>query len=507
VDVPPVAAPAGDEEAADTETTAQPGERMEVWPPVRPLPEEEDASVYADGRLSMHVSVEPVHPRAGEPFDLVVTFRNDGTGPARFHVPEHTGLVPFPRLELRGADGKVRIPVAASFQSMWQLGLQGGVVRLEPGEESAIRTHVSGVAELEGDPSEHTTERFAYSQKRFDLPPGDYAVTAIHVKDKPTVPWGERNFGMSEKEVPGLWTGELRSTPISIRVAPPDEPMLIFRAPERLVPGEDLTVTLTVSNPSQEDREVRGAFAMRRSEKGGPSYVAWFAFGDRAVPTRPDHARTMTLAAGEERTCTIDVGSLVWERTDTRRSSFFRGPWPFYRAYPALWVTCGERDEDGEGMLGSNTAFRALEPAPDLAERGLSLRVESDGLSAAEPFVVVHLRNGGATDVTVPRELRTPERLRLSLERERKRPARIGVLDTAPAAELAPADLVTLAPGEEIHARVPVAKDWQDELPAGTYPLRAHWANADAGDRVGFAERPAVGRLQSEPVEIVVPAR
>jgi RNA polymerase sigma-70 factor (ECF subfamily) len=508
--VPPPRPVTGEEEEGGTaDGDAKGGERVVWGPQPNPLPEDTDASVYANGKLSIHLSVEPAQPRAGEPFHIVTTFRNDGTGPARFHIPQHSGTVPFPRITLRAANGKLYTPVPPSFQSEAGRGLLGKIVRLEAGEEHAVKSYVSSVAEVSPDEAYADREVWALSQKSHDLLPGDFTLAARHTKADATVPYAGEDWGVTHEEVAGLFTGEVRATEVTMRLAPPEEVMLTLRAPEKIVPGVNTTVTLEIANPSQEDKELRGALRIWRSQKGSTPYWASFDFFDgRAVVAAADDEVVRTLAAGETHTISVDLGELVWTRLSDRRDWMGRDRWPFDREYCAVWVTAGPRDWNDRGS--SNSLFVALDPGRDLADAGLRLRVVTDGLLAEKGYLDVHLRNDAADAVTVPARLATPRRIAVSLERVEangRRRAEIRIADAEPYAPLAASDLRTLGTGEELYVRVALAPDWRAKIAAGRYRLRVHWASLDGCDRDGFdaAARPLIGRLTSAPVEITIP--
>lgn len=452
-----------------------------------------DASVYADGVLAVTLAVEPATPRAKQPFDVVATFRNTGTGPLRFHVPEHAGLVPFPDLELRGGDGKRFAVISPSFQSMWQRGLQGTLVRLEPGGTHEVRTRVSAVTPL-ADDAPRTNRGRALSQRSLELPPGDYVLDAVLTKERPVVPWGGDMPEVTEKPVAGLWTGELTAPAIAFRLAAPDEPILILTGPAAIRPGSAQEFTLEVVNASKREQVLRGPFALRRSEKGGPGMTAWFTFGERGARAAAGASAELRLAPGDTRSCTLDAGALEWVVAQPRPGEYAPLPWPHFRNYAAVWVTCGERVADGDGMLGSNTVLLAFEPAPDLAPRGLACEFDTTDLSTPTPHVTVRLRNVGSTPVRVRRDL--ARRVVLTVE-ERGVSGRVIVpLPSGVASD----DAVTLETGQSMEARLDLPATWHDSLAAGRHPLVARWAEVDGGAGGDIT----VGRVVSEPVEVVV---
>ncbi len=479
---------------------------------VVPLPPADDAATYADGVLAYTLAVDPPTPRAGQPFEIVATFENRGTGPLRFHVPEFAGLVPFPGFELRSAEGARYDVAEASFQSEWVRGLQGTVVRLEPRATHAVRTTVSVVAPIDAD-APFDPSRRSPSQRALELPPGDYVLSARLRHERPTVPWGESGFRVSEKEVAGLWTGVLDATPISFRIAPPDEPLLVLRGPEAVVPGAVVSgavvsgagtaFVLEITNPTTSEHVLRGAFALRRSTKGGPGHVAWFAFGDAARSAPRDPAAELRLPAGETRTCRIDATALRWELV--RRTVPLPLPreaglaWPHVREHPAVWVTCGERGDDAEGEIrSSNTLFVPFEAAPDLAARGLVCELDASALLADPPTLLVRLRNAGGETL---RLRGGAARLRVWAERtgELLRALDISSVETgADAGADAPAALAT---GETRTLRVVLAPDGVAALPAGAARIRASWADADGRDDA------TVGAVVAAPVAVEVPAR
>ncbi len=510
---PPRPAPpkpeSGDSEAEEVPRRDPKDGRTNFGPVGDPLPTDAEASVYANGKIVISLSVDPEHPRAGEPFAIVTTFRNVGTGPARFHVPEFSGTVPFPHVTLRSGDGTLYVPVPPSFQTMAGRGVLGRIVRLEVGAEHAVKSPVSQVANVSDAEAHNDRPRGALRAHAHDLLPGDFTLGARLIKRAATVPFADKDYAVSNKPVAGLWTGDIRATEVSMRLAPPDQPMLMLSGPTKLDPAGDMTLTLEISNPSDEEKQVRGAFRIWRAQKGSTPFFAAFDLADRALVAAPNDASVLTLAPGETRTCAIDLGALLWAPLSDRSDWIGRARWPWARDSATVWVTCGARKADDR--TGSNTLFVSIAPAADLADKGLRLTVETGSLFAQEGFIGVHLRNNASDERAVPARIRTPSRLLISLHRtdaQRRRPEEVRIVDDEPYRSLRIGDIVVLGTGEELYARIALRSDWREKVPAGKYLLRAYWANLDACDRDGFdaAHRPVVGRLTSTPIEIIVPA-
>lgn len=494
----PVPAPLVPDEGPRTGPEEGDRERTHRYDPFAEAREKEEklweapAEMFENGALSLSVAFEPEVPVVDEPFHVVTTFRNTGTGPVRFHVREFAGALPFPSIEFRDDQGRPYRVAPMMFQSMWKTGLQGAVVQLEPGETHDVRSSVTELVPVaENDPEDES--RYGTSQKRHPIQPGTYAVSVRLHKEQPTVPWGKEGFESTSRELPGLWTGEVVAEPVSVRIVTAREPRLTWTVPDTLRVGEQPTATLVFENPTNEARVLPGPFVVRRTEKGGPPHAAWIEITPDGVrAAQPEEETSLRLEAGERRTVEIRLDRLDWTAQPRGRAALNRSPWPHGREYGMTWVTGGRDAEDGRPTYSSNSSEYVAEPAPLL--EGVSLTLDPARLFDATPSLTVHLRNESAETLRLPPELAAHLRLALHQERSRHAPPRLVTGSVG-----AP---IELRPGEVWSGELAVEPDWRDtRTTAGDYELVASWANADPG----ADDEWTLGRLVAEPARVRVP--
>src|SRR5262245_9031665 len=81
------------------------------------------------------LTVEPKAPTGNEGITkLKVTFRNAGTQPVTFFIPEHFSAATFPAIRFVREDGAAFEPYEGPYQSMWTTGIQGALPELAPGK-------------------------------------------------------------------------------------------------------------------------------------------------------------------------------------------------------------------------------------------------------------------------------------------------------------------------------------------------------------------------------------
>ncbi len=489
---PPPPVPPGADEGSKTQPWIFGGK-----PPEKPA--DEDPAIYAKGRLALRIRIDPPQPVAGQAFRLVAVFSNVGEGPVKFYIPEHTGHVPWPSWKLRGPAGEELVPVPRSFQSEWVHGVQGEIVRLEPGEQHRVVSDGAGFSES------------ANSQRPLDLRPGRYAITLSLEKGRAVVPWGEPNFKKDHIEIPGLWTGEVRAEPSGFVVAPPDTPMLELDAPKTLDPAVAYAMTLDLVNPGDDALSLRGRFLLHSASKGaGMSRFAVFDPTETARPLASGTFADVELEAGEERRCRIELAQIQWK---ARRGHLISAP-PHAVAssdYAAFWVTFEpEKGEVVERLL-SNSLFRHVKAVPDLGQTGLRLGVRVEGDGSASPDLIVTLTNGGDGAVRIPTRLRFPQDVTFTIRKadaeetwKNRLTGRSRFIGPEGVSQPLTADEVELlAPHASATKRFD-ATDAFGSLEPGRYLLRAHWRNLDAGARESLPENVQVGHVMSDEAELTI---
>jgi hypothetical protein len=508
---PPLLIQPGDE---SSEESGSEGEIVDVFGHKAVIPAyDEDPALFANGRLTLRASVEPGVPTAGLRFQLVATFGNEGTDPVRFHIPEHVGLVPFPGWRLRHESGDVYEPLAVSFQSMWQKGIQGAVVTLQPGEERIVKCDGSGFKVTRTDGS---TE--GDWQKRLPLAAGRYTVELGFENSDKTVPVGKDNFGMSKKEIPSLWTGKVEAERIAVLVSEDTRPTLKLSAPEQLDPAGDYSLTLTIRHPGRDPVDLDGSFRIWMGEKGTSHGTAHFRFGDVATPLGSNEHATLHLEPGEERTCRIDLVAMHWRSGDYGRARSIPPHSVRGDGLPHISVDFQPWEEasDGSNTLVTAEMFRAVTGIPALAERDRLLSLDVERVGTDSPVLHVVLTNGGDEPLRLPSRMSFPLDVTFTFrpaneERDGWWDALLGREFQGPGATLRPItpdELVELAPRDSLDVRVPLLEAFPEAREAGRYSIRAAWRNLDAGGREGFGEAPVVvGYVFSDAVEVDIPHR
>lgn len=458
-------------------------------------PWDEPAEVFANGALSIRVALDPEAPVADQPFHVVTTFENTGTGPVRFHVPEFTGSLPYPQIVFRNDAGETFGISPPSFQSMWTTGLQGTIVRLEPGEKHDVRSRVDSLVPVDPDDPDFASS-LSRSQIRHELKPGRYTLSARLLKPDDTVPWGEPNFRAEKRSLPGLWTGDVRAEPIAIHVAVPDEPRVLVTLPEEVVVGGGAVIRVVFENPGTEPRTLEGPFALRRATKGGPSVAAYFEpTDDGAQPSAANPDARLTLEAGGRREFELNVDRLEWTVQSRRKSGITSLTWPMVREYGMTWVTTGNTHLEGANTTSSDAKVLVWQQATDLSAAGVRLAVDATRLFEAAPTLTLRLRNESQETLQLPGDLLSD--LAFTVRGPRRLPSPRLAADASFSS-----GTIEIRPGELWTHEFAVEEGWlPPNARAGTYSLQAHWANADPGADAGLT----LGRLTSEPVQFDLP--
>ena len=220
------------------------------------------------GQLALEVEV-PDSMAYGTSTGLKVRFVNRGSNEVMFHVPLFAGANAFPELRMERLDGAVFEPYDAPFQSMWQQGLQGSLVELAAGDSKwfeinkplwmvAAPTGQSGIQN-----KLPTLNRVFEKSTRDPLPlePGTYRLRAIYQKAEATVPIGEPNFKVHNRQKPGLWTGRIEELSQPFVVGPKSDLELRIHGPRNLSKsGGTYLLNVTLTNHRAHTVHLRNPF-------------------------------------------------------------------------------------------------------------------------------------------------------------------------------------------------------------------------------------------------------
>jgi hypothetical protein len=482
--------------------------------------------------LALVAEVAPSSVESGTPFVLDATLANTGAEPIEVLLPLHLGSVTFPRWLLRHEDGRVFTTYDGPFQSMWQRGLQGELLRLAPGETKSFRTTVRRVH-----PFDERMDRPSPTQLAPGFPPpGRYAVVARYEKEDDRVSWSDVDFQTTTRRHEGLWTGRVVSEPVTLFVEPPRRFAVTLEAPARVTSGAPYPIAVHVANHSDEPIQGDVALCLSAGTKAYGSANVRLVFNGQAhrLAMSDDEVWRVRLEPETVRTIRLDLAALT-----------------FLRDRPAYPSPVGLYDLLGTGtfhlgvqLMGSDGAVRTeagmfrgiegLEPTGNLG--GLRLRLETAGHVGNRPRVTATLVNEGTDAVRVPATLSWPRHVffalahdgathRYAVTRDAGRGGLLlmsadGPTDHAtlpdplawdgdryetppPAADQA---FALLAPGAAL-ARTFVVGDLlsaKNALDHGGYPVEvtAYWRNRDTGARLSLDPLLAVGLLRSEPVRV-----
>ena len=171
-------------------------------------------------------------------------FRNSDARPLLLLLPEHLGMIPFPNWTFRAQDGTEWVPHRPSFQSMWQLGIQGGIQKIAPGGRHVVTFKCRGFEK--GGPDDGRSQ---IRDTARHLPPGTYDVTASHTQKEATIPFSRHAFEVSEEPYPGLWTGTVSSASIQLEVLSAQHPSLELTVASKVKAGEYSPATVILAQP------------------------------------------------------------------------------------------------------------------------------------------------------------------------------------------------------------------------------------------------------------------
>lgn len=295
--------------------------------------------VPADGPATLHVKAQ---------------FKNGGTKPLTFFVPESFGVTHFPRWRLVREDGAAFVPYDAPYQSMWTEGIQGSLPELAPGKSWEVEHDVDLVI-----PAEKPVEVAELTP--LPLEPGRYRVECTYEKPDARVPVGGKDFELSAKTVPDLWTGKAEATAVTVDVPRPKIVSLRIDAAKEAVVGKPYPVTVTLRNDREKAATLEGAFTVSVSSKPQGTAGVRLRLAAPTVPLPVGATQSLTLAPGEVRTFTFDLAAQALvpgqaKAAPTRLADFVRD------GIFALDASFGH--PDASATLTSNLLWRYVKPAP-----------------------------------------------------------------------------------------------------------------------------------------------
>ena len=463
-------------------------------------------------------------------FVMTLDFRNTGHETLELYLPLHASLVPFPRWTFTAESGAVYVPSGSPFQSMFRKGLQGSILRLAPGARHTHTLRIGAFRKLDaggtpnGDP--------------LTLPPGTYTVNARYFQSTNAVPYAETMGPSHLKLHEGLWTGDVSSQEIVLRVEPGKQPVLTLQAPAELHAGGPLPLRVTLANQGKGPLRVRAALELGVGTKAfGSGFARFVIQGNRLVPVRrPGAIHTIELDAGMSLTRSIDLAAI-----DMRLVSQMGHLGAYQESTVGLHDVVGEGAfrisahlvDEGGNTIAEGGIRRLLRPLA-LRDDVLEVRVERKGTDHRQaPIVDVIVANKSATPVRLPAGLHYPTSLFFSLEAPGKRGGyrvshvatrsqvglmlgqepnrrariaeglawRLGACE--PRVNLAKETTVLLPPGGELRRRFHLADlvDAGERLRWGPFQLTAYFQNRESGARMGQKDF-FVGMVVSKPVEV-----
>jgi RNA polymerase sigma-70 factor (ECF subfamily) len=481
---PFVAPDSGTEDATDT---------------VQPSRKARDAEprVWGSG-LALRLRVKPDVLRVGEPAIIESIFWNKDEQPLKFYIPEHAGMIAFPRIRLTDSRGRVFACETPAFQSMWRQGMQGMVIELAAGQQHVVRNTVRGFV-----PVDSKTDKPLFWTQHASLPAGNYRLEATYRHARASVPVSTDIFKVEERPVPGLWTGTLRAIPSGLLIQETGEPVFAIETRKPARPEAGLTLALTVRNPGLEDFAARGRLSCNVHLKAGPSATATLRLD--ATASENHLLSRLDIQAGGSRTWIFDLddplfeGSRLHATRTPARTGLLRDLIP--EGLAAVTVAFQEEGEGQDKKKHSNLIFARIPALPDLASKGLVLeaRIPEGPLSTA-PVIDLELRNDGSETFRVPRVLGLERELRVELYKLGKAklptlfPDRVRNEETVTSREVIemdrrpehgspkkPGEYRSLPPGASIGRSLDLRRRLAGPLTPGRYELRLAWRNTEDG--------------------------
>ncbi|MHC5011533.1 MAG: hypothetical protein ACYTG6_11385 [Planctomycetota bacterium] len=491
---------------------------------------EEETAAVNGLRLEAKLAFSEGEVVSGETVRLVATFRNVGDAPIEIHLPEHIGHVVFPAWILTDEAGQEWVPVTHVFQSMWTQGLQGEILRLEPGSRRHFTIdRVHFVRRTEGGAA-------LTDQAPVALAPGRYMVRAVYERKDDLVPYGEPNFVARRKPHEGLWTGAVQSEAIPLVVIPSGKPTITVEAERIVEAGAPYPVRVRIANPGPEPISVNGAFVVRAVSKAwGQGSFRFVMQGAKYLPAPGDYTHFVHLDPGQELVAAFDLAAQTLSRQQGGRARQLG----LYDVVPegAFHLSASFLPQGSTEPLASQGMYRSVREMALGARtvRGLQLRLERSEIRRGQsPSVEVILSNAGSEGVHVPAHLLYPRHVFFSIRQpgsenttytirssagdlsdlmnpdEPGPLARVqeGLMWDGDRFEPTPGDdalsFVLLPPGGEIRRRFHLGEilAGEDALAFGTWEVRAFWRNRESGRRLGLAPPLAVGLVASEPLVV-----
>jgi hypothetical protein len=256
----------------------------------------------SEGGLTLALEVQaPPAGTAEVPTKLKVRFGNAGTRALTFFIPEHFSAGTFPAIRFVRGDGVAFVPYDSPFQSEWTTGVQGALPELAPGKSWETEYQVDLVVRHGAKDAELTP---------LPLEPGRYRVEAAHEQKDTSVPMGGAGFSVSQKAIPGLWTGRVAAKPVDVEIPRPKILSLRIDAPRTAMPGVSYPLTVVLRNDTDRPATLSGGLRVSASTKPGGTASARVRLAASASALKAGEKQDLTLAPGTEQRFVVELMDL-----------------------------------------------------------------------------------------------------------------------------------------------------------------------------------------------------